>query len=104
MLIYQLCVTFWSPAVSYSISWLIGLLFVVGLYPQHVFGRAGSAATASLMAMIYLFVFVVGLVVTQFCVYLSVGERYIVFISIIICSAMSFFLSRWALHRLPDRK
>ncbi len=104
MLIYQLFVTFLSPTVSYSISWIIGLLFVVILYPHHVFGRAGSSATASLMVAIYLFVFIVGLSITQFCVYLNVGERYIVFISIIFCSAISFFLSRWALHRLPDRK
>ena len=65
MAVYQLLVTIFTPAVAYSLAWLVGLLIVAVAYPKFVFRVTGGWARGGAIAITYATVFVVGLLLIK---------------------------------------
>lgn len=99
-LVYFSMLTAFSPAVSYGVSWVIGLLFVMVTYPDRVFKSARNGLFDRMaLGGIFLFVFFVGLLLLQTLVHLT-GRGDISFVLTLgSTTVLSFFLSRALLRR-----
>ncbi|MFA0056417.1 GtrA domain-containing protein [Vibrio echinoideorum] len=97
--VYQGLLFFVDYGMAYSISWGVGMLFLLFFYPTKVF--PGSARTLNgyiLITCIYLFVFFVGLSALEFIIGLKVSAQISIFIVTVISALMNFFLMRLVLR------
>lgn len=102
--IYFTLQTTTSSTAAYTVAWLIGLVFVAAVYPDHVFRRHKNRPyERAVIAAIFLLTFVAGLFtlreLTYFC-----GSSSIAFAATVpLTTTINFFLSRIFLRgRLHD--
>jgi putative flippase GtrA len=103
MAVYQLLVTISSPAVAYSLAWLIGLVIVAVAYPKFVFRVTGGWARGGAIAITYAVVFVVGLLLIKLLESLTIHDRLGIFLVMAVTTAMSYLGSRLAIARTSSR-
>ena len=103
MAVYQLMVTISSPAVAYSLAWLIGLVIVAVAYPKFVFRVTGGWARGGAIAITYAVVFVVGLLLIKLLESLTIHDRLGIFLVMAVTTAMSYLGSRLAIARTSSR-
>ena len=90
--IYQLLLFVVSPSSAYGISWGIGLVYVALCYPKIVFQKKMTFANIAKTIFVYLSIFILGLVCTNYLVLLSVPPRLVIFIVIVITVAFNFLI------------
>jgi putative flippase GtrA len=103
MAVYQLMVTISSPAVAYSLAWLIGLLIVAVAYPKLVFRVTCGWARGGAIAITYAVVFAVGLLLIKLLESLTIHNRLSIFLVLAVTTTMGYFGSRLAIARTGSR-
>jgi len=97
--VYFLCLPFISPAVAYAIAWLVGICFVMIVYPNRVFlGGRRTLRARLLFGALTVAVFLVGLVALRFLVQ-SIGDARIAFLITLALTTALNFLGGRALSR-----
>jgi putative flippase GtrA len=102
MAVYQLLVTISSPAVAYSLAWLIGLLIVAVAYPKLVFRVTCGWARGGAIVITYAVVFVVGLLLIKLLDSVAIHNRLSIFLVLAVTATMSYFGSRLAIARTSN--
>ncbi len=102
--LYQLLLFFLSPKLAYSISWIIGFLFLVLLYPKYVFGTFVNIFSIFLISVIYMSSLLVGVILLEFIHELYLHHRVSIVIVIVITSTYNFLLMNFFLVRMNVRK
>lgn len=99
-LAYQLALFVMSPSPAYGLAWLIGIAFLVIVYPERVFigGRKGPMDRALLVAS-YLVVFVLGLLFLRAVIALTGAERLAIIAAIGFTTVLNFLAARFILRR-----
>lgn len=97
MMVYQVLVTLATPSIAYSIAWLGGLLFVTIVYPKSVFRAKRSWKGGAALAVVYMTVFVVGLLLITFLDTLLINPRFGILIVLIATTSMNYSGSRLAI-------
>lgn len=93
-----------TPTVAYTAAWLIGLVFVVIVYPNHVFRRHKSSPyDRGIVAAIFLLTFGTGLIALRELTNLLVSSSIAFAITVPLTTGINFLLSRIFLRgRLRD--
>lgn len=95
-LIYLLLISFLSYKISYSIAYLLGIIFSFTLNRFFVFDAHKGIRTIVLFPFVYLFQYFLGLFVVWFWVeVLSLDMRFAPIASIILSVPVTFILSRF---------
>jgi len=93
--IYQLCLGFLSHNKAYAISWLVGILYLIIVYPTKVFTGNSFSITQSAVAVgVYLIVFLIGLWSLEQIINLGTHERLAIFIILAFSTLLNFTLMR----------
>lgn len=93
--IYQLLLFFFSHNISYSLSWIAGLLFIYSVYPSKVFPGGINTLKRRVYAITsYLIVFVSSLWFLNLLVSNGVHSRIAIFGVLIISTLLNFFSMR----------
>lgn len=90
------------PAFSYTLAWLVGLLFVMKFYPERVFvGARATFGDRLAIGGTTVGSFAVGLLVLH---HLSILlDNVVAFVvALVLTTAINFALSRWVLRQSPD--
>jgi len=96
---YFLCLALMSPAAAYAIAWLVGICFVMIVYPNRVFlGGRRTLRARLLFGALTLAVFLVGLVALRLLVQ-STGDARIAFLITLALTTALNFLGGRALSR-----
>ena len=96
--IFQVLVTFLDPAIAYSLCWLSGLLFVAITYPTFVFDVHRNWANALALIIVYVSVFVLGLLLIRTSEVLLLNLRLGIFIVVIVTTTSNYVGCRLALR------
>jgi putative flippase GtrA len=97
--IYIWGLTVFPPTLSYAIAWLVGIVFVVTVYPSIVFpGGHGSLIDRSGIGMVTIVVFLIGLVVLHFLTK-SLGDIPAFVVTLALTMFLNFSLSRLIMRR-----
>ncbi len=89
--IYQICLLMWNHNISYSISWAVGLVYLVVVYPSKVFpGGKSSPGKALIVVYSYLLVFGASLWSLNQIVGVGVNERLAIFFVLAISTVLNF--------------
>lgn len=95
LLLYQMLLFVMGEHLAYSISWLVGLMIVVIIYPSKVFAINGVKYIGrTMLAGSYLLTFLLGLSLIELLSFFSVQERLVIFIVIPITTLINFLLSK----------
>lgn len=95
-LLYQLLVTFIHPVAAYWLVWIIGIVFLIVLFPSYVYkGSRLTRKNASLTAILYLSTLAVGTVTLQTLNNLGMSQRLSIIFVLIITSTLNFVVSRY---------
>ena len=93
--VYQLCLLVWNHNISYSMSWAVGLVYLVLVYPNKVFpGGRSSPGKALVVVCSYLLVFSASLWSLNQIVGLGVNERLAIFFVLAISTVLNFISMR----------
>jgi putative flippase GtrA len=98
--VYFAGLTLLPSAVSYTIAWLAGLVFVMVFYPDRVFpgGRAGLADRLAVGGSVAV-VFVAGLAILHFLERMLQSRGAAFFATLAATTMLNFLVSRWILRR-----
>jgi putative flippase GtrA len=98
--VYFAGLTVLPSAISYTIAWLAGLVFVMVFYPDRVFpgGRAGFADRLAVGGSVAL-VFVAGLAILHFLERMLQSRATAFFATLTATTILNFLVSRWILRR-----
>lgn len=96
--IYQIFVSYLSPAAAYAGAWVFGILLVAIVYPRAVYRRRASPASRGTIALVYIGSFFLGLSVAQLLTQLGFHPRLMVFAVLIVTSVINYFGGRIALR------
>ena len=89
-----------SPAVSYTIAWLVGLAFVMIFYPDRVFVGGDNSLKARLMlGAVTIGVFLIGLGLLQILIRLTGEARIAFLLTLLATTAINFVAGRTLLRR-----
>ena len=92
---YQFLLLFTSHKIAYITSWLLGILYLIVVYPTKVFtGSEQSITKATATALIYLAVFMLGYYALDGLVSYGINKRIAIFAVIAIQVPLSFVLMR----------
>lgn len=99
-LVYFLGLQLTSPTLSYGLAWLVGLAFVVTLYPDQVFS-GGRATTRDRLAVgaVTVLTFASGLMILHNVERALESPALAFVITIAATTVLNFTLSRWVLRR-----
>lgn len=95
--VYQGLLFLSSAEVAYTLSWLLGFMIVVSLYPKHVFGKRDGLSKAKrlMIAFVYAASFFIGVCLIYLCNLSGIWERISIFISIAATTAFNFLAMRY---------
>jgi len=100
ILVYEVAMSFLPASLSYGIAWLVGIGFLMIVYPEKVFPGGRTRVTDRLfLAASYALIFVLGLGVLRIATMASVSPRIAIVIAVIVTTAANFFSSRTILRR-----
>lgn len=89
-----------SPAISYTVAWLVGLAFVMVFYPDRVFVGGDNSIKARLMlGGVTVGVFVIGLGVLQVFIQLTGEARIAFLLTLVATTVINFAAGRTLLRR-----
>ena len=89
-----------SPGVSYTVAWLVGLVFVMAFYPHRVFVGGDRSLRARLMlAAIVIAVYLIGIVLLRLLIALTGDPRLAFVVTLAATTVVNFILGRTALRR-----
>ena len=92
---YQLFLTFLSPRSAYAVSWLVGISYLIIVYPAKVFpGRRFSLKRSTAAVLVYLLVFFICLWSLKEIINFGIHARIAVFFVLIVSTTLNFFLMR----------
>jgi putative flippase GtrA len=94
--VYQLLIFVMPRDFAYAVSWLVGIVYLLIVYPTKVFpGGRSSALLSAMVVIIYLVVFVVGLWCLGYLVGTAgVHERLAIFVTLSLSASINFVLMR----------
>lgn len=93
--VYQIALYNFSQQVSYAVSWLCGLAFVVAVYPSRVFGnRAPTARSLVGFAICYFSIFIVGLAAIKLLSCTNLPPRTVIVPVLAITTSANFLIGR----------
>lgn len=92
---YQILVFFVSPNIAYTVTWIIGISFLMLFYPQRVFlVEKVTAKQRFFMGMIYVFTFCVGYMSLNFVIGLGIHERVAILFTLILTTVLNYFFMK----------
>lgn len=98
--IYQLSLLALPHLSAYAISWLVGIAFLVIVYPSRVFpGANQSIKSKALIVLIYLTTFSISALVLDWLVDNYLAANIAIFAVLIFSTCMNFILMRLALRK-----
>lgn len=98
--IYLALLMFTSPSVAYAIAWLVGLGFVMIVYPDRVFvGGARSAKARIALGATTIAVFLAGLLTLRMLVALTEAPRLSFFATLAFTTLLNFVAGRILLRK-----
>ncbi len=99
VIIYQILLLLLPHSYAYSISWIIGIIFLVTIYPTKVFtGGKDSTKRRVAIATSYLIVFGASIQCLNMLVRFGIHERIAIFIILIFSSLLNFLLMRYLIR------
>jgi len=104
MAVYQLLVTILSPAVAYTLAWLVGIVIVAVAYPKIVFRVTGGWVRGGAIAITYAAVFAVGLLLIALLESLKFQNRLSIMLVLPVTTTVSYFGSRLAIAHTNRQK
>ena len=94
-LIFQGCLFLFSPLVSYSLSWIVGLIFVTTFYPSHVFKMDHPTWSKKLIFLtVYLLIFFAGGIALDVLTRNNIHPRLAIVIVIVFTTLINFLAGR----------
>lgn len=97
LLIYQGLLFFIDPISAYTITWMIGLGFVVLFYPGAVFRTAATPLQRLMVAGIYGVGFAIGLIVLRLTILFLEGPRFAILMALVATTIFNFAAMRLVL-------
>ena len=97
--VYQFALFFVEYSLAYAISWIVGISYLLLLYPTKVF--PGSSRTLKgyvLLTGVYLLVFFIGLKALDWIIGLNISAQFAIFIVLVISTVINFVLMRLILR------
>lgn len=89
--VYFLCLPFTSPTGAYAIAWLVGIGFVMIVYPDRVFvGGRRTWRARLLFGALTVAVFLVGLVTLRWLVQAGSDARVAFLVTLVLTTALNF--------------
>jgi len=99
LIIYQILLLTLSHNYAYSISWIIGVIFLMVVYPTRVFiDSKNSTKRKVAAAMSYLTVFIAGMWCLNILIGSGLHERLAIFVVVVFSALLNFFLMRFLLR------
>lgn len=93
--VYQLALFFIPHNFAYAISWLVGIGYLLIVYPTKVFpGGQTSPMRNVMVVLIYLSVFTLSLWCLERLVGIGIHERVAIFVVLVFSSSINFVLMR----------
>lgn len=100
LLMYEALLFITPHQIAYSASWLTGVLFVMILYPDHVFRDSRKGLIdRTLLGTSYVVVFVFGLIILNLLAKSGISPRCAIFIVMAATTAVNFVSGRLLLRR-----
>lgn len=92
---YQVALFILPHNISYALSWVLGVLFLIIVYPTKVF-PGGSASSGRIVAAIaiYVSVFAVSLWTLELAISFGLHERLAIFVVLALSASLNFMLMR----------
>lgn len=97
--IYQIFLFFFTPSMSYLLSWSFGFVVLTIFYPTYVFGVDLTIESVIKIIIIYLSSLFIGTQVTSYLSALEFNSRLAIFLVIVITTIFNFTLMKVALNR-----
>lgn len=102
LIAYQIALGWFSERVSYSLAWILGLVYVAVVYPDRVFvGGRQDRLSRLLIVLSYVASYFIGLLVLAQAVDIGVHRRFAIFVSLAVTTVLGFLSSRFLLRRSP---
>jgi putative flippase GtrA len=93
--VYQLALFFMPHNLAYAASWIVGILFLVIVYPTRVFpGGRTSKMRNAVVVTIYLLVFLISLWSLEFVISIGLHKRLAIFVILVLSASLNFVLIR----------
>lgn len=98
--LYQICLVFFSPLMSCTLSWIIGISMMILVYPAYIFKKKSSTISEKLAIISwYLIIFIISASLINLFVYFKINSRVAIFISLIFATPINFLGLRFILKR-----
>ncbi|BDQ38462.1 hypothetical protein SYK_28220 [Pseudodesulfovibrio nedwellii] len=98
--IYQLFLFFISAQPAYALSWCIGFIFLLCVYPAKVFpGATTNKKQYFLVALVYMSVFFLGLFLIKLTVQTGINSHIAIFLVMSVTTVTNFLLMRSVLRK-----
>jgi len=93
--VYFLCLPYMSPTAAYAIAWLVGICFVMIVYPDRVFvGGRRTWRARLLFGALTLTVFLLGIVTLRWLVQSTGDARLAFLVTLVLTTALNFLGGR----------
>ena len=104
LILFQLCLFFISPGLSYTISWLAGILFIVIIYPTKVFPKSSNSLKKSIYVTIsYIAIYFISIWSLNFFISIGINARLGIFFTLSVSAIVSFLMMRY-IYRIYGKK
>ncbi len=98
--LYQICLFFFSPLISCTLSWIIGISMMILVYPAYIFKKKSSTISEKLAIISwYLIIFIISASLINLFIYFKINSRVAIFISLIFATPINFLGLRFILKR-----
>ena len=95
VILYQLLLGYFSHSYSYALSWIIGMMFLIVVYPSKVFRVENSGLKNSLLTIfVYIATFYFGLKLLDYLVLKDIHPRLAIFLVMGCIALINFLLTR----------
>ena len=95
LLIYQLLVTYMHPLAAYLLVWIIGILFLLALFPSYIYkGSKLTKKNTVLTIILYLSTLAIGTFSLHTLHKIGISHRLAIIFVLFITTTLNFFASR----------
>ena len=93
--VYQLALFYLPHNFAYTVSWLVGILYLIIVYPTKVFPGGSTSPKRSVAAVaIYVVVFMISLWSLELTVSTGLHDRLAIFVVLVLSASLNFVLMR----------